>query len=213
MSRAVRLVCSIALLAIAILAAAPRAAFALYPHKRGGWEAGVGYGLGYGKIWAGSGLKIAETDWIDGACPQIRIAKFLNPHLSIGYYQQEWMDVKGYGDTQIFVSLQNFTAAMTVYPGNPDHVTGGLYMRGAVGFSNGRLDVAAKTGSNLDTTSASTYRNEGGLGVSAAIGYELRIFKSVAFGGEASAQYQTIDQAYFKETWYFPACLTLSWYF
>jgi hypothetical protein len=202
-----------AVLLASAVGAAPRSALALFPQKRGGWEAGVGYGLGYGKIEGGSTLNNAETDWIDGGCPQIRLAKFINSKWSVGYYQQEWMDVRGHGDDQIFVSLQNFAAALTLYPGDPERASGGLYFRGAVGFSNGRLQVEELTGSNLDTLVASTYRNEGGLGLSGAVGYELRVLPTVAFGGEVSAHYQSIDQAYFKESWFFPTVLTLSWYF
>jgi len=213
MSRAIRFAALAALCVVVYGAAAPKSAHALFPHIRRGWEVGVGYGLGYGKIEGGTSLYNVESDWIDGACPQIRIGKMLSQHVNVGYYQQEWMDVKGYGDNQIFVSLQNFAAALTVYPGSPEKVSGGLYFRGAVGFSNGRIEVEQLTGANLDTVTADTYRNEGGLGLSGAVGYELRIFKSVAFGGEASAHYQSIDQAYFDKSWFFPTLLTLSWYF
>lgn len=209
----IRLAALAAFCMLAYDAAAPQPARALYPHVRRGWEVGVGYGVGYGKIEGGATLNNAETDWIDGGCPQIRIGKMLSQHVNVGYYQQEWMDVKGYGNNQVFVSLQNFAAALTYYPGSPEKVMGGFYMRGAVGFSNGRVEVEQLTGANLDTVTAETYRNEGGLGLSAAIGYELRIFKSVAFGGEASFHYQSIEQAYFDKSWFFPTVLTLSWYF
>ncbi len=190
-------------------------ALALKRHVRDGWMFGIGIGYGESKISTGPGLQNIDTGWQEGACPQLRIGKMLGPHFMASIDQRGWLDEQGFGASKVRVGIQNVTAALTVFPGNPDDETGGIYFRGGVGFANGRLTVFQSSfiGTGPDSLDDGEHRDEGGLGLTFGGGYEFRLSSALAAGIDVSANYQKIDNAVFEETWFFPAVLSLNWYF
>ncbi len=200
---------------LALLCLSAGDAFALKAHKRDGWMVGVGIGYGESKITTGSSVGDFTTDWQDGACPQIRIGRMLGQHLMVSFDQKGWLDEQGFGDNKVRVGIQNFTAALTVFPGNPESVAGGLYFQGGVGFANARLTVFQNSfiGTGPDSLDHGEHRDEGGVGAMLGAGYEFRLSSALAAGIDVSANFQQIDSAIFKETWFFPAVLSLNWYF
>lgn len=199
----------------ASLAAGPTDALALKRHARDGWMVGIGIGYGGSKIETGSALQNLDTGWQEGACPQIRLGKMLSPHFMVSFDQKGWLDEQGAGTSKVRVGIQTFAAALTVFPGNPDNETGGIYARGGVGFANARLTVFENTfvGSGPDSLDHGEHKDEGGVGFTVGGGYEFRFSSALAAGLDVSANYQHIDQAIFDKTWFFPAVLSLNWYF
>ena len=190
-------------------------ALALKRHVRDGWMFGIGIGYGESKITTGSAVGNFTTDWQEGACPQIRLGKMLGPHFMVSFDQRGWLDEQGYGSSKIRAGIQTFAAALTVFPGNPNNETGGIYVRGGVGFANARLTVFQSSfiGAGPDSLDDGEHRDEGGIGYTLGGGYEFRLSSALAAGIDVSANYQKIDGAIFEETWFFPAVLSLNWYF
>ncbi|MGH7681320.1 MAG: hypothetical protein ACRENN_04960 [Candidatus Eiseniibacteriota bacterium] len=202
-------------LGTALLALGATHALAMREHVRNGWMFGVGIGYGEAKISTGSALGNVDTDWQEGSCPQIRIGRMIGRHVMASFDQRGWLDEQGFGDSKIRVGIQNFTAALTVFPGNPTSVAGGIYLRGGVGFSNSRLTVFQHSfiGAGPDSLDSGEHRDEGGVGYTLGGGYEFRVSRNLAAGVDVSANYQAVHDVIFDETWYFPAVLSLNWYF
>lgn len=202
-------------LGAALLALGASPALAMREHVRNGWMFGIGIGYGEAKISTGSLLGNVDTDWQEGSCPQIRIGKMIGRHFMASVDQRGWLDEQGFGDSKIRVGIQNVTAAVTVFPGDPEKVSGGIYLRGGIGFSNSRLTVFEHTfiGAGPDSLDNGEHRDEGGMGYLLAAGYELRVSPNLAAGLDVSANYQAVHGDIFDETWYFPAVLSLNWYF
>ena len=190
-------------------------ASAMKVHERDGWMFGVGIGYGESKITTGSSVGNFTTDWQEGACPQLRFGRMLGRHLMVSVDQKGWLDEQGVESSKVRVGIQNVTAALTVYPGNPETVTGGMYFRGGVGFANARLTVFQNSfiGAGPDSLDDGEHRDEGGVGVTLGGGYEFRLSSALAAGIDVSANFQQIDSAIFEKTWFFPAVLSLNWYF
>ena len=198
---------------LCLIGSAVAPAFALDRHTREGWVVGVGYGLGWSKISTGSALGRLDSGWEEGASPEIRIGHMLGKRFLIGYDQRQWFDEQGYGTTGIRASFQNFAAALTYFPGSPDKVTGGIYLRGSVGFANARLAVLPDAFAGIDSTHNEHDLDEGGTAFSIGGGYELRIAPPAAVGLDVSLQYQAIEGEVFDKTWFVPATINLTWYF
>lgn len=198
-----------------VLALGASDALAMREHVRNGWMFGIGIGYGEAKISTGAALQNVDTGWQEGACPQIRIGKMLGRHFMASFDQRGWLDEQGVGDSKVRVGIQNFTAALTVFPGNPANETGGIYVRGGVGFSNSRLTVFEHSfiGAGIDSLDNGEHRDEGGVGYTLGGGYEYRVSSNLAAGLDVSANYQAVHNEVFDETWYFPAVLSLNWYF
>ena len=203
------------LLGTILMALGASDALAMRAHVRNGWMFGVGIGYGEAKISTGSTLQNEKSGWKEGACPQIRIGRMLSRHFMASFDHRGWLDEQGVGDSKVRVGIQNFMAALTVFPGNPENETGGIYVRGGVGFSNSRLTVFehAFIGIGPDSLDSGQHRDEGGVGYTLGGGYEFRVSSNLAAGLDLSANYQAVHKEIFDETWYFPAVISLNWYF
>ena len=199
-----------ALLACALLA--PEA-HALKPHMRDGWIVGLGLGYGPAKLALGPLLGGETSGRLSGSSTQIRLAHTLGQHAAFGLEQKAWLDEEGFGETKVRASLQNFTAALTWYPGNPQNDTGGIYVRAGVGWATGRFTVFDNAGSGVDTSSVEAHIDESGVGVLFGAGYEFRIVRPLAVGLDVTGNYQSIEKEAFINTWYVPVTISLNWYF
>ena len=175
--------------------------------------AGIGYGVGWSKISTGSALGRLESGWEEGVTPEFRFGHMLGKRFQIAYDQRQWMDEQGSGTTSVRANFQNFSAALTYFPGNPDNETGGIYLRGSVGFANARLAVNPEAIGGVDSSHAEEHLDEGGVGFQLGGGYEFRIARPVAVGLDVGLNYQAIEAEVFDKTWFIPATVNLTWYF
>lgn len=186
-------------------------AFALYEHVRTGWVAGIGYGWSKAHITTGDSLHL-ESPWQDGSAPRLRLGHMLGRHAMLGYEQVQWLQVVGNADAFVRVSLQTFGAAITVFPGDPKHVTGGIYLRAGAGLVNARV-AFGKVPTGADSTHHEETVDESGAGFMFGGGYELRISKPAALALDVTANYHTVGKDFFDKAWFVPMTLGLNWYF
>ena len=207
MARALRL------LVILFLTLQARPALALYDHVRDGWIAGIGVGYGRAKITAGSTLNRFQTGWEEGTTPRFTLGHMLGKRASLCYEQFQWVDEQGYGSAAVRVSLQTFGAVLTMYPGDPKHETGGIYLRAGGGFANARIAVTPDAVGGVDSTHTENHVDEGGTSLLLGGGYEFRIAKPAALAIDLTANYHTVGKEFFDKAWYVPITLGLNWYF
>jgi opacity protein-like surface antigen len=186
-------------------------AFALYEHIRSGWVAGIGYGWAKAEITTGDSLHL-ESLWEDGSTPHLRLGHMLGRHTMLGYEQFQWVHEEGAGDAVVRVSLQTFGAAITVFPGDPKHTTGGIYLRAGAGLVNARV-AFGKLPSEADSTHHEETVDEGGTAFMVGGGYEFRISKPAALAFDVTANYHTVGKDFFDKAWFIPLTLGLNWYF
>ena len=186
-------------------------AFALYEHVRTGWVAGIGYGWSKAHITTGDSLHL-ESPWQDGSAPHLRLGHMLGRHTMIGYEQFQWLQEVGSGENVVRVSLQTFGAAITVFPGDPKRVTGGMYFRAGAGLVNARVAFGIFP-SESDSTHHEEAFDESGTAFLVGGGYEFRISKPAALALDVTANYHTVGKDFFDKAWFVPMTLGLNWYF
>ena len=207
-----RTVCLLGCLTLLLVTPA-RPAFALYEHVRNGWIAGIGIGFSKAKIDAGPSANHFETDWEEGTTPRYRLGHMLGKRAMIGYEQFQWSDEQGYGDAAVRVTMQSFGAALTFFPGNPKHESGGIYLRAGAGLSIARLAVSPHAIGGVDSTHTEDHVDEGGTAYMVGAGYEFRVAKPCAIALDLTANYHTVGKEFFDKAWFIPVTLGLNWYF
>jgi hypothetical protein len=190
-----------------------RPAFALYDHVRDGWVASIGVGFSKAKITAGSAENHLETGWEEGTTPRFGLGHMLGKRVMLGYEQFQWVDEQGYGAAAVRVSLQTYGAALTFFPGDPKHETGGIYLRAGAGFANARLAVSPDAIGGVDSTHTEKDVDEGGTSYMVGGGYEFRVAKPAAVGIDITANYHQVGKEFFDKAWFIPVTLGLKWYF
>lgn len=188
-------------------------ASAMEPHPLKPWMAGIGIGFGPSKIFGGPQLSDLETAWTGGIAPQIRLAHRLGGKTMLGFSLNDWMSEQGATDPNVRVNTQNFNATLTWFPGNPEGVTGGIFLHGGVGFANARIVKRETSVTATDTTEVETHEDEGGLGLMFGGGYEFRVSPAFAIGADVTANHQSIGQDLVDHNWFVPVTLRLNWYF
>ena len=189
---------------------------ALSPHIRDGWMVGVAYGYGKGKVTAGSLGDDLETDWQRGVVPQMRIGyTLIDNRLTVSIENKQWLYEQGVLDVDKGrVNIQNWTLALTYYPGNPYRAAGGIYLQAGAGLANARLTLLEPIEDHPygDQFEEVFKQDEGGTAVFFSAGYEFRIVPRVAAGVAVSVVYQSIGGEIFDDAVSVPANLTLNWY-
>src|SRR5262245_16784771 len=107
------------LLALSLLLTSAPRAHALEEHKRDGWVAGIGFGLGRAKFQGGDALNKVETVWEEGTTPRFRLGHMLGKRVMVGYEQFQWFDEQGVGTTAVRVTSQTYGIGLTFFPGSP----------------------------------------------------------------------------------------------
>jgi hypothetical protein len=198
-------------LVLLFLAVPPRPAYGLYEHVRTGWVGGIGYGFARSHISTGDSLQLRSI-WENGATPHLRLGHMLGRRVMLGYEQFQWLHEQGSADDAVRISLQTFGAAITVFPGNPKHASGGMYFRAGAGLVNAR--AALETQSGPDSTDHHEEKvDEQGVALMFGGGYEFRIFKPAAVGFDLTANYHMIDEHFFNKAFFIPFTIGLTWYF
>lgn len=213
-----RFLCFVALVLV-LSPVAAREAQALSPHLRDGWLLGVAYGYGRGKVTLfpdteGSGLDTEQ--WQRGVVPQMRLGyTVIANRLTISVDNKQWIHEQGIlADDKSRINVQNWSLALTYYPGNPYNAWGGLYLEAGGGLANARLTLLEPIEDDPygETHEEIFKQDEGGSAFFFSAGYEFRLVSSLAAGLAVSVVYQSIDGDIFDDAVSVPATLTLNWY-
>jgi len=197
------------LLTVAFLSILPvDRAMAGHPHQRDGWLLGMSYGYGRGRIKAfDSG---DQYDFHDGTTPQIRFGHMLGDHLALHVEYGGWMLEDGILPDKMRISMQDVVLAATWFPGSPQSAWGGFYLRAGAGLG---WASAALIEINEDLEQEFSQRkDETGLGLQFAFGYEWRIAHNTAAGLGLSLQHLDIGGEIFQNTTFVPLTFSLGWY-
>ena len=201
-----------------ILAVSQEAA-ALSPHEREGVMLGAAVGFSPGQIslFPGEEGSAVETDWEMGVTPEMRIGyAVIKNRLLLTISNQQWLYEQGIlAEDKLRINAQNWTLALTYFPGNPQTAAGGLYLLAGIGYANARLTL-------LEPIEEDPYGNkfeevfvsdETGTAYQIGAGFEFRLTSSFAAGVSVSYIYQDIGGEIFDTTQVVPVNLTLNWYF
>ena len=196
-------------LAATMLAAArPEKVLAGIPHERGGWLLGMSYGYGRGRMKALGNQD--EYKFHDGVTPQIRFGHMLGNHLALHMEYGGWMLEDGILPDKLRISMQDVVLAATWFPGNSGSAWGGFYLRAGAGLG---WASAALIEINDDLEQEfSRRKDETGLGLQFALGYEWRIARHTAAGLGLSLQHLDIGGDIFQSTTFVPVTFSLGWY-
>ena len=178
------------------------------PHQRDGWQVGMSYGYGRGRVKPTG--DDTQYDFRGGATPQIRFGHMVSGHLALQVEYGAWMFEDGILPHKARVSMQDVVLAATWYPGDRDGWTGGFYLRGGAGL--GWASFALIEVNDEQEQVNSERLDESGLGLQAALGYEWRFVRSAAAGIGVSVQHLSIDGDLYKETTFAPVTFSLAWY-
>jgi hypothetical protein len=194
------------------------AANAQAPHQRTGWMAGMAIGPSWGSWTYGPEQDLpywpnvtGTTKVEDGYSPQLRFGRALSPHFMLGVEYQGWFIEAGTVERKLRNTLQNLAFALTIYPGNPADYSGGIFLKAGAGLGWARANVV-ELNEELEQQGHGESRTESGLGLMVGAGYEFRVFRTLAVGAGATFNYLSIDQNFFEDGSFFPAVLTLNWY-
>jgi hypothetical protein len=135
--------------------------------RQGFW---FGFGFGYGSANVSCDNCVAGSR-IDGTSGFLRIGGTLNPHVLLGAAVDGWSHSSG-GNTE---TLGNLTASVSYYP----QTRSGLFLEGGAGLSDYRVDTSpAVTGT--------------GWGVTAGIGYDIPVSRTVSLTPRAAYAYGAV---------------------
>lgn len=185
-------------------------AFALYEHVRTGWVAGIGYGWSKAHITTGDNVHI-QSPWQDGSAPHFRLGHMLGHHAMLGYEQFQWLQELAVADSSVRVNMQTFGAAITVFPGDPKRVSGGIYLRAGAGLTNARIAFGSSGPDSIEHEEHDF--DESGTAFMVGGGYEFRIAKPAALTFDVTANYHTVGKYFIDKAWFVPMTLGLNWYF
>jgi len=203
-----------AIVLVAILACIGGSADALKYRERPPWMANVGIGIGKGRF---DDIDDTQRVYRSGAVPQIRFGRMLGRHFMASLNYQGWIiEFDRYGDlvledAKIRRSLQDFTLALTWFPGSPEGPLGGLYIRAGAGV--GWAGTAIIPVHEDEAQEHGERHDDWGTGYLAELGYEFWISNNSTIGLTASYNYFDLDGDIVKTAWFTSANLILSLYF
>ncbi len=176
-------------------------------HTRDGWLVGFGFGFAYGEATFANDM---AGDTRNGVNPQICLGHMLGKSISASLDYNGWVYEFGSVPDKFRVSMQNISAAITWYPGNPKGVSGGIFLRATGGLAWTSLAVIELDDDLIQDQWVR--EDELGLGLGLAFGYEMRITEEVASGLSVGYNYMDIGGDIFESGYYVPVALSLTWY-
>lgn len=220
----------IALVAAVMIGAVADAAYALKPHNRKGWLVGVSLGVGPGKVTvldpAADEVEYYNTDWQEGMTPGFRFGWIFIPNrLMLSFENKQWLNEQAAPGAlavedeiiKLRTNAQHYSFALTWFPGSITGPTGGIYLKGGVGWANARFTVLQaldEPSEHGDTFEEEFLNDDAGLAMFGEMGYEFRIFSPFAAGVGVSYNYLDLpDGLVFKDTKTLAVGLTMNWYF
>jgi len=181
---------------------------ALRYQQRPAWMTGVGFGIGRGNFTDPAG---SESEYRSGVSPQIRIGRMLGQRGMISVNYDAWLIEYGEVPTKIRRSLQNAAFAVTLFPGNPEGPSGGVYLRAGAGLGwTGTAEVEIVPGGKQERGDRI---DEWGVGVVGELGYEFWISDHFAAGLVSTINYFDIGETIVDTAWFVSAGLTINLYF
>lgn len=188
------------------LHAAPAHALRLQPRPH--WVAGVGMGYGRGTFEDPAGN---QTSYRDGPAFQLRFGRSLGQHAAIGAYYDTWMIEYGEVPTKFRDVQQGLGLGFTVYPGNPNGLTGGIFLRASGGM--GWVGFAEKPAIPGEAQQEGERIDEWGYSVAFDAGYEFWIARNFTAGAAAAFGYVGIDETLVDQAGFAALVLNLNLYF
>lgn len=202
-------------------------AYALKPHQRSRWLVGLSLGVGPGKVTvldpSSDDVQYYNTDWQEGMTPGFRFGWIFVPNrLMLSFENKQWLNEQGAAAIQdpiikLRTNAQHYSFALTWFPGSITGPTGGIYLKGGVGWANARFTVlhALDEPTEYGETFEEVFSNDDtGLAMFGEMGYEFRIFSPFAAGVGVSYNYLDLpDGLVFKDANSLAVGMTLNWYF
>jgi hypothetical protein len=206
--------------------------------------AGLSVGVGRTKSTIQSQFadQTLKTGWLDGVIPQIRFGwVFIPNRLMISFENKQWVYEQGL-DQQIAddlglcvppngpapdscivklrTNVQQFSFALTWFPGSVTGPTGGLFLKAGMGWANARFStLRPSTEEEFEATGGNEFEpydgfpvDDGGLAVFGELGYELRIWRGLAAGLNFTYSYYDIGGEVFQKAETVGTALNLNWY-
>ena len=189
-------------------------ASAIKIYERDGWNTGISLGFGRGRFVNADGVNTALQN---GAAPQWRVNKMLSPHISLGFEYQGWMlegddDPSNDVDEKLRRSIQQWSLAVTWYPGNQENAWNGLYLKAGGGFGlAGTALVEIEDGHQVDPNNR---EDEWGTGFLFGTGYDFWIIPNATVGAGTTINYYSIGETFVDEAWvWVPLQMNISLFF
>jgi len=217
--------------ALTLLLVSSGSAYALWPHERGRWMVGISLGAG------SSDLRLVnpndpngyeqyiDTDWIEGRAALFRFGwVFLPNRLMVSAEGRQWLDeqplpLEEEGEPlKARSNVQQYSLALTWFPGHVNGPTGGIYLKAGVGWANARFSVlrdatdAEKEASGGNEFTELYKNDDGGLAVFGELGYELFVWSTLGAGLSVSYSYYDLDGTVYKQAQTVTSTLNLNWY-
>jgi hypothetical protein len=166
------------------------------PHERNGFLIGFGIGGGSGDVSFDGG---SDTDREGGVGGNFRVGYATRPDLTVHFEASSWLR----DEDEVSLSFTLAAAALTFYPGNA-----GFFVRGGVGFGTSRWD--AQVGEPFEGFTLS--KNETGLGLLGAAGYEVRLSRKFALGPQVDYAYLFVGGDLVDSANFVNGSLQFNWY-
>ena len=196
------------LLAAVLLAVWTAGAGAQRFQARPDWMVGVAWGFGRGVFEDPAGERSAYRS---GSAPQIHFGRALGAHAMVSADYEAWMIEFGDVPLKHRRGLQNLLFGVSVFPGDPDGVTGGIYLRGAAGVGwTGTAEVPVVEG---EEQGHGERVDEWGWGASVGAGYEFWVAPNFTTGVGASFDYLDIGETTVERAGFASVVLDLNLYF
>lgn len=199
---------------VVTLAGLGGSAEALKYRERPSWMADVGIGLGKGTF---DDIDDNERVYRSGAVPQIRFGRMLGQHFMVSLNYQAWIIEFDRNETivlegaKIRRSLQDFALGLSWFPGNPEGLWGGLYLRAGAG--TGWAGTAVIPVVEDEAQEHGERHDDWGMAYIGELGYEFWISNNSTIGLNASYNYFDLDGDIVKTAWFSSSSITLSLYF
>jgi hypothetical protein len=188
-------------------------ALAIRLQERPTWMAGVSWGFARGKFKGGSDPfePFQSGTYHDGAMPQIHFGFKPWKHFMVGAHYEAWMIEFGEPPIKYRRSMQNLSAGLTWFPGNPQGVTGGIYLRAGGGM--GWVGSAAVEVAEEEAQQHGERIDEWGYSVFGDGGYEFWISRNATLGAGVTFNYLGIGEVQVDSGWFSGLVANFNLYF
>lgn len=202
---------SLALVFLALLLAGPSQALRF--QERPTWMAGVAWGYGRGIFNEGTAPyePFQSGTYRNGSLPQIHFGFKPWTHFMLGAHYEAWMIEFGEPPIKFRRSMQNLSAGLTWFPGNPEAASGGIYIRAGGGM--GWVGSAAVEVAEDEAQQHGKRIDEWGYSVFGDGGYEFWISGNATVGAGITFNYVGIGAEQVDTGWFGGAILNLNLYF
>jgi len=194
--------------AVMLLQAADANAILYQPRPR--WTAGVGFGVGQGEFTNVPGTLFYEVDgrtsnYKRGVTPEIHIGMMLSEHFQVGLSYEAWLtefgDVTTGAPDKWRRTMQNFSLAFAVFPGNQRGASGGIFLRAGAGL--GWVGTGWKEVLEGESQSEGLREDDWGWVAFGEGGYEFWVHSNATVGLSATYNYLDVSGDHFVDKAWF----------